>query len=478
MILFLWLLLVVLFIVLSTVRWKMHPFLALLVGAIAMGFLAGLEGDAILSSISGGFGSTLGSIGIVIAIGALIGEYLDRSGGAMVLASRILQATGEKRAPLSMSITGFVVSIPVFCDSGFIVLSSLKRAIAGRTGIPLVTLAIALATGLYTTHVFVPPTPGPLAAAVTLGADIGWVMMMGLVVSIPVAAVGLIWAIRIGRRHEGEPAVSTEAVMAGEAVGDAVADGGMSGPVPADAGVAGQGMDEADLVDAVNPARSTPGFWNSLLPILVPILLIAVRSVAEYPTSPLGEGTIKQALSFLGNPVVALTVGVFLSFGLVNSGNRIRGEWLEEGLAKAGSIILITGAGGAFGEVLRMTELSDLSARFAMIGGLGILVPFLISAFLKTAQGSSTVAIITASAIVAPLVIPMGFNTQTGTALVVLAVCAGSLTVSHVNDSFFWVVSRFSDMDLKTALRTHTLATLWMGLTALAVIQLMAWILV
>ncbi|MGM0459187.1 MAG: GntP family permease, partial [Bacteroidota bacterium] len=173
MTIFIWLLLVVALIVWLTARWKLHPFLALLFGAIGMGFLAQMETVQLIESIGDGFGSTLRSIGIVIAAGAIIGEYLDRSGGAKVLANHILEKVGEKNSPLSMSLTGYIVSIPVFCDSGFIVLSSLNKAIAKRTKISLTVLAVALASGLYATHVFVPPTPGPLAAAATLGADIG-----------------------------------------------------------------------------------------------------------------------------------------------------------------------------------------------------------------------------------------------------------------------------------------------------------------
>jgi gluconate:H+ symporter, GntP family len=194
MAIFVWLLVVVVLIIWLTARYGLHPFLALLFGAIAMGFLAGLDGITMTGTIAEGFGNTLQSIGIVIAAGAIIGEYLDRSGGARVLANKILEKTGEKNAPLSMSLTGYIVSIPVFCDSGFIVLSALNKAISKRTSISLAVLAVALASGLYATHVFVPPTPGPLAAAATLGADIGWVLILGLIVSVPVMLAALLWA--------------------------------------------------------------------------------------------------------------------------------------------------------------------------------------------------------------------------------------------------------------------------------------------
>ncbi len=437
MIIFLWLLLIVALIVWLTARWNVHPFLALLFGAIGMGFLARLETIVLIESIGNGFGSTLQSIGIVIAAGAIIGEYLDRSGGAKVLANNILEKVGEKNSPLSMSLTGYIVSIPVFCDSGFIVLSALNKAIAKRTKISLAVLAVALASGLYATHVFVPPTPGPLAAAATLGADIGRVLILGLIVSVPVMAAALIWALKFCGKYRVEYELS-------------------------------------EVKTETN--YPLPSFKAAVAPILIPIILIALKSIAEYPTAPLGEEVVFSTLVFLGDPIIALLIGVgFALFMVTGSRKKIQNQWLEEALKKAGIIILITGAGGAFGAVLRETDLSEFAAQFASAGGLGMLIPFLIAAFLKTAQGSSTVAIITAAAICAPLVEPLGLDSTNGLALAVLAIGAGSLTVSHVNDSYFWVVAKFSEMDTATALKTHTIATLIMGITGLIVIQIMAW---
>jgi len=436
---FIWLLVVVVLIVWLTVRLNLHPFLALLFGAIAMGFVAQLEAAILIGSIGDGFGNTLRSIGIVIAAGTIIGEYLDRSGGAKVLANKILEVVGEKNSPLSMSLTGYIVSIPVFCDSGFIVLSALNRAIAKRAKISLAVLAVALASGLYATHVFVPPTPGPLAAAATLGADVGWVLILGLIVSIPVMIAALIWATKFCKNYDID----------------------------------------FELPDETKSAQiKPPSFTLALVPILTPILLIALKSIAELPASPFGEGYLFQVFIFMGDPIIALLTGAVLSFFMVRGKGKIQNKWLEEALKKAGIIILITGAGGAFGAVLRETDLGDFAAQFAEIGGLGVLIPFLIAAFLKSAQGSSTVAIITAAAITAPLLEPLGFDSTLGTALVVLAIGAGSLTVSHVNDSYFWVVAKFSEMDTSTALKTHTVATLIMGITGLLTIQIMAWILI
>jgi len=428
------------FVILATTKLKLHPFLTLLLAALAMGFLGGLDAGTVVGLITDGFGGTLRSIGIVIACGTIIGTFLERSGGAQTMAASILNRVGEKRAPLAMSITGFVVSIPVFCDSGFIILSSLNKALNKRTGISMAVLAVALATGLYTTHVFVPPTPGPLAAAATLGADIGLVLIFGLLVAVPTAGAGLLWALYYARRFE----------------------------ITAD-----------DIPDQSPEEGPNPDVLRSFAPILVPIILIALKSVADYPTAPLGEGQAQALFGFIGHPVIALLIGVFLAFALVGKGKgSLRFDWVSQGLKNAGAIILITGAGGAFGAVLRGTGIGDSIGAVAATWHVGILLPFLIAALLKTAQGSSTVAIITTAAMVSPLLGQMGLDSEVAKALVVLAIGAGSMTVSHVNDSYFWVVAQFSDMDTATALRCQTLATLSQGLVGILVIAGLTLILV
>ncbi|MDQ7065096.1 MAG: GntP family permease [candidate division KSB1 bacterium] len=425
--------------ILATTRWKLHPFLALLLAALAMGFVAGLDPASTIVKITEGFGGTLKSIGIVIACGTIIGTFLERSGAAQTLAATVLKAVGEKRAPLAMNLTGFLVSIPVFCDSGFVILAALNRALNRKTKISLAVLAVALATGLYATHVFVPPTPGPLAAAAALQADLGLVLLLGLVVAVPSALAGLLWALWYARRFRIDAA-----------------------EVPAETAV-----------------EAAPGAARSFAPIVVPILLIALKSVADYPTAPLGRGFLQTTFDFIGHPVVALLIGVFLAFALKTDGEKSRRmSWVGDGLKNAGVIILITGAGGAFGQVLRATDLGQSLGQGMTQWHFGVFLPFLIAAVLKSAQGSSTVSIITTAAMVAPLLEPMSMASGAGRALAVLAIGAGAMTVSHVNDSYFWVVAQFSDMDTATALRCQTLATLVQGVAGIVVIALLAWILV
>jgi len=443
------LVLIVLLIILATTKLKLHPFLALLFAAILAGFLGGLDSSAVLTRLTEGFGNTLRSIGIVIACGTIIGTILQNGGGAQTIAASMLQMVGEKRAPLAMSMTGFIVSIPVFCDSGFVLLSAINRALSRKTGISLAVLAIALATGLYTTHVFVPPTPGPLAAAGEIGAQISLVLILGLVVSIPTAGVGLLWAWYYASRF-------TIVVQTGDNTGENTR----------------EAMEQRAEI-----GYRLCGRFAAFAPLLVPILLIAIKSMVDYPTEPLGAGILAHGLAFVGHPVVALLVGVLLSMAMV-PGRAESLAWVAEGLQGAGSIILITGAGGALGNILRATGIGDSLANGMAQWQLGIGLPFVIAAALKTAQESSTVAIITTAALVSPLLEPLGLAGEYAKALVVLAIGAGAMTVSHLNDSYFWVVAKFSDMDTATALRCHTLATLMQGLVGISTIGLLKLLLV
>jgi GntP family gluconate:H+ symporter len=223
----------------------------------------------------------------------------------------------------------------------------------------------------------------------------------------------------------------------------------------------------------VKPAEeeTQPATWLAFAPILIPVILIALKSVADYPAAPFGSGSARQIIAFIGHPVIALIIGVFIAFGLKT--RRTKGsqfEWVMEGLKNAGVIILITGAGGAFGHILRATGIGEMLGQIMAEWKLGIFLPFVIAAVLKTAQGSSTVAIITTAALVSPLIEPLGFVSPVSKALIVLSIGAGSMTVSHLNDSYFWVVSQFSGMDTSTALRSHTLATLFQGLAAIVTI--------
>lgn len=449
----------VLFIVVSTARWKLHPFLALLLAAFGVGLFAGLPGSETITAITDGFGGTLGSIGIVIAAGTIIGAMLEKSGSTRVIADLVIRGIGKARSALAMSITGAIVSIPVFCDSGFVILSPLNRSLADETKQSLATFAVALSMGLYTTHVFVPPTPGPIAAAGTLEADIGSVILLGICVTIPVILVTYLFANYAGKRIYIDPSETTAAVSDDENGENHSAFG----------------------EDAQTDSMKQPAAMTALLPILVPMLLIALGSVASLPSEPFGEGRFVDVINFLGDPNTALIIGVFLAFRTIAPsfrGEKVYGEWVGEGLKSAGTIILITGAGGAFGSVLRATEIGGFLGQILAEWNIGIFLPFLIAAALKTAQGSSTVAIITTASIMLPLLPDAGLAEGLGPVLVTLAIGAGAMTVSHANDSYFWVVSQFSGMDVSQAYRLQTAGSAVAGVTGMLTVFILSLFLV
>jgi len=428
------LVIVVILMVIAATKFNFHPFLSLLFAAIVMGFIGGLNEAEVTSTLMDGFGKTLGSIGIIIAFGTIIGAYLEKSGGARTLANWVLKIIGTKRSALAMNLTGFIVSIPVYCDSGFIILSSLNKAISKKTKIPLVVLGVSLAAGLYATHVFVPPTPGPLAAAAALDADLGMVILLGLVVAIPVSLAGMFWGKYIGNKLKTKV------------------------------------LDEVEIEKNLKKLPKTS--W-SFAPIIVPIVLIALKSISSYPTHPFGEGTLSELVNFIGNPVIALFIGVFLAFKLKGKETKeTHFNWVTSGLKEAGIIILITGAGGAFGAILRATGVGDVIGSSFSDMHIGLLLPFIIAAVLKSAQGSSTVSIITTAAIIAPVLESFGLDSSLGRALSVLAIGAGAMTVSHLNDSFFWVVAQFTEMDTATALKSQTASTFFQGITGIVIVMI------
>ncbi|EOX3388845.1 GntP family permease [Vibrio cholerae] len=443
------LLAVIAFIVLATTKFKVHPFLALLLAAFLGAFAYGLPADTIAKTITTGFGGILGYIGLVIVLGTIIGVILEKSGAAITMADTVIKLLGERFPTLTMSIIGYIVSIPVFCDSGFVILNSLKESLAKRLATSSVSMSVALATGLYATHTFVPPTPGPIAAAGNLGLEsqLGLVIAIGLFVAAVAAIAGMLWANRF------------------QAV-------------------------EADIIDSQESPKQAwqalkasygqlPSASQAFAPIFVPILLICFGSIAKFPSFPFGQGMLFEVLGFLGQPLTALLIGLLLAVRLLKSADKVAefGERISQGITAAAPILLITGAGGAFGAVLKATPLGDYLGTTLSALGVGIFMPFIVAAALKSAQGSSTVALVTTSALVAPLLGQLGLDSEMGRALTVMAIGAGAMTVSHANDSFFWVVSQFSRMSVGLAYRAQTMATLVQGVTAMAVVYVLSLVL-
>ncbi|MGI2259323.1 GntP family permease [Shewanella sp. GXUN23E] len=442
---------VVAFIVLATAKLKLHPFLTLLLATFMAAFAFGLPASDIAKTISSGFGGILGYIGLVIVLGTIIGTILEKSGAAITLADVVIRLLGQRFPNLTMSIIGYIVSIPVFCDSGFVILNSLKQSLANRMQVSSVAMSVALATGLYATHTFVPPTPGPIAAAGNLGLEnqLGLVIAIGLFVAAVAALAGLWWANRFaGVEPDGEGAQElTEQAHHYEQLKASY--GELPKPLPAFA------------------------------PILVPILLICLGSIANFPSRPFGTDAIWQVLNFLGQPLNALMIGLLLSLSLLKSSDKLKefSERISQGLTIAAPILLITGAGGAFGAVIKATPIGDFLGSSLSALGIGIFMPFVVAAALKSAQGSSTVALVATSALVAPMLGDIGLGTDMGRVLTVMAIGAGAMTVSHANDSFFWVVTQFSRMSVSQAYRAQTMATAVQGCTAMAMVYILSLIL-
>ena len=377
-------------IVFTTTKLDLHPFLALILAALFFGICSGMDLSLVIESIEEGFGGVAGGVGIIIVAGVIIGTFLEHSGGAASIAEWVLERVGRKRVPLGMSMVGYITSIPVFADSAFVMLAPLNQALTLRAKLSLATTVMALVLGLQVAHTMVPPTPGPIAAAGILGAELGLVLAIGVPVSFVVVLLGWLYAEKWAGRVDLDPA---------------------------------EGLIETDP----EPHPDAPGPAKSFAPIFVPLVLIVLRSVADLPAAPFGTGWFAQAIGFVGHPVVALLLGVVLALTLprkLDTQMLSASGWVGKAMVSGAVIILITGAGGAFGKVLQNSGIVDLIGQ-AMVGGsLGLWLPFLISAALRTAQGSATVALITISV---SFNIPQGTYSGIGLALPNFAAGGGAI---------------------------------------------------
>ena len=421
--------------ILAISKLKIHPFIVMTVIAIAVGLLCGMNTEDVINKVKAGFGNILASIGIVILAGTIIGTILEKTGAALTMANTILKLVGKERSVLTMGLTGYVTGIPVFCDSGFVILSPISRALAAQSNKSLAVMATALSAGLYATHCLVPPTPGPIAMAGTLNANLGLVIGIGLLISLPATFMGILYANKVAGKID----------------------------IPANP--------EYTVDELVEKYGKLPGALHSFAPILVPIILIALKSIGDFPSHPFGTGAVKMCFSFIGNPVVALLLGIVLATTLIpKSEKKNTLSWVTDGVTNSAGILAITGAGGAFGEILKSLPLADALSSSLLQMHVGVFLPFIIAAILKSAMGASTVAMILTSAMVAPLMPALGFTSEIGKVLVIMAIGAGSMTVSHANDSYFWVVSQFSDMNTQQAYKCQTGVTLVQGITTIIVV--------
>ncbi|WP_337041499.1 GntP family permease [Emticicia sp. 17c] len=440
--------LAIVFIILSSTVLKLHPLVGLLVAALGVGIFAGIPIDKLAETIGKGFGELMSKIGLMVILGCVIGAILDKSGAAIKVADIILKLFGEKYPAFAMSVIGAIVGIPVFCDSGFIILAKLNKIVAKKTNKPLGTIAIALSGGLFATHTLVPPTPGPLSAAgnLNLTHGIGLVILIGLVVSIP----SLFLSTWFAQKYARNLAIIKDP--------------------------------EENWNDTDH--KTLPSGWKAFMPILLPILLITIASFAKILDSN-GTGantstfvlnkTFIKWLSFLGSPLVSFLIAIFFSFSLFPEKpfEKIF-ACFKSGIEHCGTTLVLVGAGGAFGAILKETALNNMVKDWLVAnqtsGVMFLLIAFVVAAFFKTAQGSTTTSMLLTSSILAPLLASMGFSEPLDLTLLVMAIGSGAMTVSHANDAWFWVVSQFTGLTQRDAYRTHTVLSGLQGITSLLVV--------
>jgi Gnt-I system low-affinity gluconate transporter len=421
---------------------KLHAFVALLLVSFATAIVAGIPLGDVIDTMEEGMAGILGFVAIVVGLGAMFGEILRMTGGAERIANTLVGKFGEERVPWALAITGFVVAIPVFFDVALVLLIPLVYTLAERYGRSLLFYGIPLAAGLSVAHSMVPPTPGPIAVAGVIGADLGWVILFSIVAGVPAVVVG---GVLFGRYIAGKIEVGVPEEMRMEA-------------------------EEED--EDEDSEKTVPGFGLVFAIILVPLLLILVNTVAD---AVLPDGsTLGQVLTLVGHPFTALTVAVLLAFYVLGVRNGYSREEVQGAANKAlepvGMILLVTGAGGVFGEVLEQAGIGDALESFLQATNLPIiLVAFLAAFLIRVSLGSATVAAVTAAAIVAPTLEGGDFSAPL-LGVIVVAITAGSTMTSHVNDSGFWLINRFFGLTEKQTLQSWTVMQTIVGLVAFAVV--------
>ncbi|MDD4112024.1 MAG: GntP family permease [Herbinix sp.] len=421
----------ILALILMILKTKIHVFLALIIAAVIVGIVGGLEPSATISAITSGFGGTLGSIGIIIGFGVMMGKMLELSGAAEKMALTFLKLFGKGREEWALSITGFLVSIPIFCDSGFVILSPLAKALSRKTKKSIVALSISLAGGLVITHSLIPPTPGPLGVAGTFGVDVGQFILLGIVLAIPMSLAVTFYAKYMNKQIYQLPGEEPDTWVRPD-------------------------YQKPTYENILDENRKTPSAFLSFLPLVVPILLILLNTVLN--AMKLTDG-FYGVLIFLGQPVIAVAIGLVIAIYTLTVGQKRKNviNDLEDSMKSAGIIIFVTGGGGALGQVIKAAGVGDYIAEGMAATSIPIIIlPFIIATLVRFVQGSGTVAMITAAGITAPIVEAAGGNMLLGA----FAACIGSLFFSYFNDSFYWVVNRLSGIsETKEQIRVWSIST-------------------
>ena len=424
------LIITIVWIIWGTAKMKWHPFVVLLIAAFGLAIALGEGAFDAVSLINKGFGGTMSRIGLIILLGAMLGELLEKGGATEVIAFKMVKGLKKLPTTYAMSLIGYVVAIPVFCDAAFILLSPLTKSMSKNAKVSGKALTVALSTGLFAPHVLIPPTPGPLAAAATLGLnDLGLLILAGSILALVLVLTGGWFATRMNRQ-----------------------------------------------LQQVNPFEELPeqevegSLARAVLPIILPLFLIAGG------TSLAGiEGWAAPWIKALSKPEVALAIGVVVALGTTQR-KVDQSSWILNALRAGGPVLLITAMGGALGGVLKLIDVAGWLEGMVLPGAFVLVLPFIIAAVLKSAQGSSTVAIITTASMMLPLLAPFGLDTELGKVWVILSLGVGAMTVSHANDSYFWIVSEMGGLSSDEAFRYHTRATALQGVVGGLLVLLSGWI--
>jgi GntP family gluconate:H+ symporter len=423
-------------IILLTSKWKLNAFISLFLVSLLLAMVA-IPGKNVLTILQDAFGSTMASIGFLIIFGAIIAIILDETGAAITIARFIISKTGERNGTIALGITGFIAGMSIFCDSGFIILSGLAKSFSTKTRTPMPLIAGVLGCSLYSVHCLIPTHPGSLAAAGILSVNIGNLVLLGVIFAIPGFLVSFFWVKWMTKGKNYPPVIENKNILEKREI-------------------------------------THPSVFLSFLPIVVPLLLIAMGSLLNFMAA--GDASVStKVFLFIGQPVIALLIGVVFALLLLTNGNvQTLNSVFETAIEKAGPILIITAAGGTFGAIIKQTGIGTIAGIALSKTGLSIVIPFGIAFILKTAQGSSTVAIITAASIVSPMLPGLSLNSESGKLLTMLAMGAGSMMISHANDSYFWVITKFSDIHANITLRVFSTATAVMGITVFACVWIVS----
>ncbi len=436
---------VVIFLLLFLIaKWKWHVFFALLIPIILFGFLPGIQQNNFIDAFESGFGNTLGSIGVVIVLGSIIAEALKHTGAIQVITQSMVNLVGSKRMPLALTLTGFVIGIAIFSDVAYVILNPLVHSAARTMNVGIAVMSTGLVGALQLTHAIVPPTPGPLAAAALLGADIGKTIIFGSIACLFGSLSCWLWGVYVSG-----PRISTQA------------------------------SDEFDgrsfnAIEGEDEAQQLPSTLSSYTPIVIPIVLIGMQSIVAlvYPE----DHILRTIFTYLGWPVVALSIGVWLAYRNITSDNarqKAKDEWVESALKTSAMILVVTGLGGSLSAILRGTPAVDfIAAIFTDYGLPTILLPFVIGIIGNMITGSTTVGVITAASLVAPMLGGLGLSPEAA----MLSGASGSVIIKYVNSSYFWVCTSLTRLSVADAVFSYGGATFVGGLVSFVVVCIL-WVL-